>query len=57
MQGDSGGPLVDEFQTQVGVVSWGVGCGYPGYPGLYANLANPAVRDWIFQQSGVPDNN
>jgi secreted trypsin-like serine protease len=31
-QGDSGGPLVDEYNLQVGVVSWGVGCGSSDSP-------------------------
>uniref|UniRef100_A0A7S2CHA0 Peptidase S1 domain-containing protein n=1 Tax=Haptolina brevifila TaxID=156173 RepID=A0A7S2CHA0_9EUKA len=54
-QGDSGGPLVvrsispsgeDAFE-QVGVVSWGYGCGRQGRPGAYANVAN--YRGWIEQ--------
>ena len=28
-----------------GVVSWGMGCGKTGYPGIYANVFK--VRDWI----------
>ena len=46
-QGDSGGPLVvqsgDRF-VQVGVVSWGRGCG-SATPGVYARIA--AFSDWI----------
>jgi len=43
-QGDSGGPLVANSHSQlsfslIGVVSWGSGCGKPGYPGIYANIS------------------
>ena len=48
-QGDSGGPIVkkenDGSHTQVGVVSWGVGCAWPGYPGVYAKVSH--VASWI----------
>jgi trypsin len=36
-QGDSGGPLVikgTEYDTQVGVVSWGIGCAHDSFPGV-----------------------
>lgn len=40
-QGDSGGPLVKYVNggyVEVGIVSYGVGCGRPGYPGVYAKI-------------------
>jgi len=45
-QGDSGGPIIIKgadaaFDVQVGIVSWGRGCACPGYPGVYAKVADP----------------
>ena len=45
-QGDSGGPIVQQ-KTLIGVVSWGVDCGDPRYPGVYTKLSNPRIRAWI----------
>lgn len=45
-QGDSGGPLVDaSTKKQVGVVSWGFGCGRHAQDGVYASTA--AYLEWI----------
>jgi hypothetical protein len=51
--GDSGGPIVRRIpqddgsfvDKHVGIVSWGVGCGFANYPGVYARTS--ARADWI----------
>jgi hypothetical protein len=48
-QGDSGGPLFDEItRVQVGVVSFGAGCGDANVPGGYSRVS--AVKPWIEAQ-------
>jgi secreted trypsin-like serine protease len=53
-QGDSGGPLVTQTVggrwVQIGVVSWGAGCGRRGYPGIYTRVS--AFAGWIRQYVG-----
>ena len=43
-QGDSGGPVTYNGNV-VGATSWGYGCAYPNYPGVYTDLA--MFRDFI----------
>jgi hypothetical protein len=52
-QGDSGGPLVQQLSAGpgddrlVGIVSLGIGCAKPEYPGIYTELAAPSIRSFV----------
>lgn len=45
-QGDSGGPMKRiRDNVLIGVVSWGVDCALPEFPGVYAKVSS--ARSWI----------
>jgi len=53
-QGDSGGPLIriverngNKVHVQIGIVSWGAGCAYDGYPGVYAEVNSKQIAPFI----------
>lgn len=56
-QGDSGGPLfgslADGRRVQVGIVSYGLGCATPQFPGVYGEVNNPSINDFITSTTGV----
>ena len=45
--GDSGGPITIDSVTgkQIAIVFWGIECGHPEYPGVYAKVRDQI--DWI----------
>ena len=55
-QGDSGGPLFGTVAgrvTQVGIVSYGLGCATPGFPGVYGEVNNTSIRCFIASTTGI----
>jgi hypothetical protein len=58
--GDSGGPLLDKATgKQVGIVSFGKGCGDPDFPGVYTRISTYKswIHDRICELSAVPPAN
>lgn len=55
-QADSGGPMTivnaQGTPIQVGIVSWGRGCGYRGFPGVYTRVAMQI--EWIRSAKRLP---
>jgi trypsin len=56
-QGDSGGPLfgtlADGRRVQVGIVSYGLGCATPLFPGVYGEVNNPSIHDFVTSTTGL----
>jgi secreted trypsin-like serine protease len=49
-QGDSGGPMwasTPNGRRQIGITSFGEGCGQEGNPGVYAEVNAPSIRNFI----------
>ncbi len=54
--GDSGGPLferTDRGPYQVGITSFGAGCGTEGLPGVYAEVNSDQIRPFIVNAAGL----
>lgn len=55
-QGDSGGPMFVDKSTgvrQIGITSFGNGCGARGFPGVYAETNSREIRSFIFDAAGL----
>lgn len=56
-QGDSGGPLfgnlADGRRVQVGIVSYGLGCAVPAFPGVYGEVNNSVIHKFITSTAGI----
>ena len=54
--GDSGGPILNANGTIVGIVSLGIGCALPQFPGVYSRVseADTFIRQGICEMSSNP---
>ncbi|GAB3256836.1 S1 family peptidase [Nocardioides dilutus] len=56
-QGDSGGPLFGNLSdgrlVQVGIVSYGLGCAVPEFPGVYGEVNNPSIHQFVTSTTGI----
>jgi secreted trypsin-like serine protease len=55
-QGDSGGPMfVDDAGVirQIGITSYGLGCGAPPYPGVYTEVNADPIYEFVTQAGGL----
>ncbi|WP_172620584.1 S1 family peptidase [Rubrobacter xylanophilus] len=55
-QGDSGGPLFDRTgggYAQIGITSFGLGCGVLNFPGVYTEVNAPKIRAFIVRAAGL----
>lgn len=54
--GDSGGPMFArqaDKRYQIGITSFGEGCGARGYPGVYTEVNERAIRTFIVNAAGL----
>ncbi|UUZ58048.1 S1 family peptidase [Nocardioides sp. B-3] len=56
-RGDSGGPLFGNLangrRVRVGIVSYGLGCAVPAFPGVYGEVNNPVIHKFITSTAGI----